>query len=88
MTVIPDPKLDASGVPLMKSVPMIATLWLVAPWPRDEGFVEVTVGAASTVNALLPVALLPSPLVTVTVREPSVADPEIEIEAVNCVALT
>jgi len=31
MTVIPDPKLDDSGVPPRKSVPLIVTVCVVAP---------------------------------------------------------
>ena len=55
-------KLAASAAPLTKPVPVIVTFWLVAPWSRLLGLVEVTVGAALTVKTLA-AAVLPSPLV-------------------------
>ena len=54
----------------------------------DAGLVEVTVGAALTVKTSVPVAVLPSPLVTVTLRRPVLAWPAIVMLAVSVVALT
>ena len=88
LTVIPVPeKLAVSHAPLTKPVPVIVMFWLVAPWPRLLGLVEVTVGAALTVKTLVPVAVLPSRLVTVTLRAPVVALPAIVMFAVSGVAL-
>ena len=50
-TVMPVPENDAANpAPLMKPVPVIATFWLVAPWPRDAGLTDVTVGRASMLS--------------------------------------
>ena len=73
---------------MTKPVPVMVTFWLVAPWPRDAGLVEVTVGAALTVKTSVPVAVLPSPLVTVTLRSPVVAVAGIVMLAVSGVELT
>jgi hypothetical protein len=86
LTVIPDPN-EAASEPLMKPVPVIVMAWLLAPCPRELGLNEEIVGAALTVNALA-LAMLPSPLVTVTVRRPMVAVEEIVMFAVTEVALT
>jgi hypothetical protein len=69
-------------------VPVIVTLKLVAPWSPELGLVEVTVGAALTVNTPVPVPTPPSGLVTVTLRAPVVAPAAIAMFAVSCVALT
>ena len=34
-------------------MPVIVMVWLVAPWGREDGVVEVTVGAALTVKTLV-----------------------------------
>ena len=87
MTVIPEPA-NEDVAPLTNPVPVIVTFWAVAPCPSADGEVEVTVGAELTVKTAEPVALEPSPLVTVTLREPVVAEPEIVTLAVSEVALT
>ena len=75
LTVIPVPE-KVAAAPLTKFVPVIVMLWLVAPWPRDAGLVEVTVGATFTVKTLAPVPTPASGLVTVTLRTPMVAVPK------------
>ena len=70
-TVTPAPKDEVA--PLTKFVPLIAIVCLLAPWPRELGLVDSTVGPASTVKAA---AFEPTPasgLVTVTVRAPVLA---------------
>jgi hypothetical protein len=86
-TVIPAAE-NATVAPDTNPVPVIVMFWLVAPWPRDAGLVDVTVGAALTVNRPVPVAVLPSPLVMVTFRAPVAAAAEIETLTLNEVALT
>jgi hypothetical protein len=86
-TVIPVPENDAVA-PDANPVPVIVTFWLVAPWPREAGLVDVTAGAALTVNRFVPVATLPSGLVTVTFRVPVVAFPATVMLAVSEVELT
>jgi hypothetical protein len=73
LTVTPAPNEEASEAPLTKPLPLIVTVWFEAPWPRELGLVEVTVGAALTVKIAVPVAELLSGLVTVTSRVPVVA---------------
>jgi hypothetical protein len=85
--VIPDPE-NAGVAPLTKLVPLIVTTKLLAPRSPEFGVVEVTVGPALTVNTPVPVALLLSGLVTVTLRAPVAAPPLIETLAVSDVALT
>jgi hypothetical protein len=88
-TVIPVPENEtANPEPLSKLVPVIVMFWLVAPWPRELGLVDVTVGPAFTVNAPVAVATSPSGLVTETLRDPVAALPEIVMLAVTEVALT
>ena len=67
---------------------MIVTFSLVVPWSLALGVAEVTAGAALTVNTPIPVAVLPSPLVTVTLRAPVAAAAVIVMFAVSEVALT
>jgi hypothetical protein len=86
-TVIPTAENDTVA-PETKPVPVIVMFWLVAPWPREAGLVEVTVGAAFTVKRPVPVAVLRSPLVTVTFRAPTVAPAASETLTLNEVALT
>ena len=62
--------------------------WLLAPCPRELGAAEVTVGPVVTVNTPMPVAALLSGLVTVALRAPVLAAPEIVMLAVSWVALT
>ena len=89
LTVIPVPENEvARDAPVTNPVPVIVMFWLVAPWPRDAGLVEVTVGAALTVKTLVPVAKVPSPLVTATLRTPVVAELEMVMLAVSVVAFT
>jgi hypothetical protein len=89
LTVIPLPENEAARPgPLSKPVPVIVIVWLVAPWPRELGVVDVAVGAALTVNAPDPVATSPSGLDTDTLRGPMAALPEIVMLAVSEVALT
>ena len=68
-------------------MPVIVMVWLVAPWPRDDGLVEVTVGAALTVKIPTPIPVPESGLVTVTLLVPVVAEPETVMFAVSDVAL-
>ena len=75
------------SAPLTNPVPAIVMFWFTAPWPRDEGVAEVTVGAAFTVNTL-PDAMLPSPFVTDTDLAPVVAAAPTVMFAVNVVAFT
>jgi hypothetical protein len=86
-TVMPVPE-NVAAAPETNPVPVIVMFWLAAPWPRELGLVEETVGAALTVNTLVPVAALPSPLVTVTLRAPVVAFDAIVMLALSEVALT
>jgi hypothetical protein len=67
---------------------VIVTLKLVAPLSPELGLVEVTVGAALTVNTFVPVPAPASGLVTVTLRVPVVAPDAIVMFAVSDVALT
>jgi hypothetical protein len=88
-TVMPGPENEtASPGPLSKPLPVIVIVWLDAPWPRELGLVEVTVGAAFTVKAPVAVATSPSGLVTETLRDPVAALPEIVMLAVSEVELT
>ena len=48
-TVIPAPKDEVA--PLTKLVPLIVIVCLLAPWPRELGLVDSTVGPALTVEA-------------------------------------
>ena len=64
------------------------TVALLAPWPRELGLAEVTVGAVVTLNAPVDVALVVSGLVTVTLREPVDALEVIVTLAVTDVELT
>ncbi len=61
--------------------------WFTAPWPREAGVADVTVGAAFTVNTL-PVAMVPSPFVTVTDLTPVVAVAPTVMLAITVVAFT
>ena len=88
-TVTPVPENAAcSPAPLTKPLPLIAIDWFVAPWPRELGLVEVSVGAALTVKAPVDVAEVVSGLVTVTFREPVAAPAVTEMLAVISVLLT
>ncbi len=82
LTAMPEPKDEVA--PLVKPLPLIATVWATAPWPRELGLVLVTVGAAVIVKALAePVP--PSALVTETVRAPVLAPASIVMLAVSSV---
>jgi hypothetical protein len=85
MTVTPLPVAMAVA-PLSKPVPVSVTVWLLEPWPRDDGLADVTVGAALTVK-IEPLAVVPSPLVTVTVRAPGVALPATVMTTLSVVGL-
>ena len=74
--------------PLWKPVPVIVTLKLLAPRSPELGPVDVTVGAALTVNTPAPAPTPASGLVIVTLRAPVLAAPEIVMLAVSWVALT
>jgi hypothetical protein len=87
LTVIPVPE-NVTVAPEMKPVPVIVTVWLLAPCPRELGLVDVTAGAGFTVNAPVPVATSPSGLVTTTLRAPVAALPEIVMFALSEVELT
>jgi hypothetical protein len=50
-TVIPVPENDTVA-PETNPVPVTVTVWLAAPWPREEGLVEATVGAESVVRRI------------------------------------
>jgi len=71
-TVMPEP-LKLAVAPLTKPVPVIVMFSFVAPWPLLFGLVEVTAGAALTVNTPVPVPVPPSVFVTVTLRAPVAA---------------
>ena len=71
-TVIPVPE-NAAFAPLTKPVPVTVTFWLVAPCPREEGLVDVTVGAMVTVKQFVHEPVWVSGFVTVTFRAPVVA---------------
>src|SRR6266511_978776 len=85
-TVMPVPENEALA-PLWKPVPVIAMSWLIAPWPRELGLVEVTVGRALTVKHPVHDPVPASVLVTVTSRAPVVAPPAMVMLAVTWVAL-
>ena len=90
LTVIPVPEKvtdEAGHVPLRKLEPVMTMLWLAAPWPRELGLREETVGPAFTVKAPIAVALPPSVLMTVTFLEPVVASAEIVMLTVRLVEL-
>src|ERR1019366_8111927 len=72
LTVIPLPE-KVAAAPLTNPVPVTVMFWLVAPSSREDGVVEVTVGAALTGEIPVPGAGGPSPLVTVTLRRPVLA---------------
>src|SRR5207253_624933 len=72
LTVMPKPE-KVANAPDTKPLPVMVMFWLVAPWPRELGLVDSTVGAALTVNTPVPVLTPASPLVTVTFRRPVVA---------------
>src|SRR6266540_6131330 len=61
--------------------------WLVAPWPRELGLVEVTVGAVTTVKQPAQVPVPVSGLVAVALRAPVVAVGLIVTLAVSWVEL-
>jgi hypothetical protein len=71
-TVMPEP-LKLAVAPLTKPVPVIVMFSFVAPCPLLFGLVEVTAGAALTVNTPVPVPVPPSVFVTVTLRAPVAA---------------
>ena len=55
IALLPEPEndtIDAFHVPLPKLAPVIVRFWLVAPWPSEDGLIELTLGAAVTENAL------------------------------------
>ena len=88
-TVMPVPeKVAARPAPVTKPVPFTVMFWLDAPWPLDDGLVEVTVGAAFTVKQLEHVPTPASGLVTRTLPAPVVAVGEIVTFAVSWVADT
>ncbi len=49
LTVMPVPE-NAAVAPVTKPVPVIVMSWLRAPWPRELGVVDVTVGCEMTVT--------------------------------------
>ena len=85
-TVMPVPE-NAAMAPFTKPVPVTVRL-PVTGRVAEVGATEATVGAALTMNTLAPVAVLPSPVVTVTLRAPVAAAPVIVMFAVSDVALT
>jgi hypothetical protein len=79
VTVTPVPDIEAV-MPLAKPVPVIVTVWLVAPWPSAEGAALVATGAACIEKqAVHDETSVPGtgPLSTVTLRAPKVAVAEI-----------
>ncbi len=86
LTVIPVPE-KVAAAPETNPVPVIVMVWLVAPWPREDGLVEVTVGAALTVKIPTPIPVPESGLVTVTLLARVVSEPETVMFAVSDVAL-
>jgi hypothetical protein len=86
-TVIP-PAENVAAAPLENPVPEIVMFWLAAPWPREDGLVEETVGAETTVKQLAHEPIPASGLVTVTALLPVVAFDAIEMVAVSWVLLT
>jgi hypothetical protein len=88
LTVMPVPENEAVA-PFRKLVPLTATFWLVAPWPRELGLAEVAVGPLFTVKQPEQVAgAEPSLFVTLTLRAPVVAPELIVTFAVSWVELT
>jgi hypothetical protein len=53
--VIPGP--NETVAPVANPVPLTVMVWFVAPWPREFGAVEVTVGPAFTVKQPVHVAV-------------------------------
>jgi hypothetical protein len=84
-TVMPAPE-NVAVAPLTKPVPVIVMFWFVAPWPREAGFVDVTLGFALIVKPTE--AEPPSGFVTVIVLAPVVAFPAIVTFAVTCALST
>lgn len=82
MTVIPVPENDAIA-PLAKLAPTTVTFWAVAPCPSDDGLVDDTVGPALTLKHPVHEPDAPPGSVTVTSREPMVADVATETFAVT-----
>ncbi len=76
-----------TAAPLTKFVPE-TVMEVVLLCLTDDGLDEVTVGAALTVKTFVPVTVVPSPLVTVTLPAPVEADPEMVMVAVIEVELT
>src|SRR5438132_14039711 len=72
-TVTPAPKLELA--PLTRLEEWRVGDWLLAPWPREEGLVDSTLGPALTVKALAEPAPASVLLVTVAVRR-AVAAPD------------
>ena len=86
--MIPVPENALVVAPVTKPVPVTVMFWLLAPWPRALGLVEVTVGRVLTVNTPVPVAVLLSGLVTVTLPGPVLALAVIVMLAFTWVELT
>jgi hypothetical protein len=72
LTVMPDPE-NATVAPLTKKLPVMAMFWLVAPWPRELGVAEATVGTDATVKQFEHEPAPVSGFVTVMLRVPVVA---------------
>jgi hypothetical protein len=88
-TAIPEPEKEiASDTPLTKPLPLMVMFWFDAPWPRELGLVEVTLGAGLTVKMPLALPTPASPLVTVMFRPLVFALELIEMLTVSCVGLT
>src|SRR5919197_342010 len=68
-TVMP-PAENVAAAPLENPVPEIVMFWLAAPWPREAGLVEETVGAETTVKQLAHEPIPASGLVIVTALLP------------------
>jgi hypothetical protein len=86
-TVIPVPE-KLVLAPEANPEPLIVMFWLAAPWPRELGLVDATVGAAFTVKQLEHDPTPASGFVTVTLPAPVVAFPATVMLAVSDVAET
>src|SRR5260221_4194361 len=87
-TATPGPARFAEA-PGTKPAPSIVTSWFVAPWPRADGNMAVTVGAGVTSKQSPQTAGgLPFGSVTVTSRSPVAAALEIVTLARRCCAST
>lgn len=84
VAVTPVPE-NVTVAPLENPVPAIKMFVVVLLFGSEFGVIEVTVGPVLTVKTPVPVAVPPSPFVTVTLRAPVVAPLVIEMFTLRCV---